>query len=102
VASLQATLQDQTARLDDLQNDRDAMRQHQLRHDDRGTRLASQLASLEQENAALSAKLLASHHDRNQLQSKLDALQVRAEHPTPLHKQAPDTLCAAVNQTSSD
>ncbi|GIL75158.1 hypothetical protein Vretimale_7842 [Volvox reticuliferus] len=77
VTSLQAKVKEQSTQLDALRNERDALRHHAMRNDDRGVRLASQLASLEQENASLSAKLLAANNDRAQLQSKIDTMQIR-------------------------
>ncbi|EFJ49063.1 hypothetical protein VOLCADRAFT_104502 [Volvox carteri f. nagariensis] len=77
VAALQAKIHDQNGQIDALRVERDAMRQNLQRNDDRGTRLAAQLSSLEQENASLSAKLVAANNDRAQLQTKNDMMQTR-------------------------
>ncbi|GFR52090.1 hypothetical protein Agub_g14552 [Astrephomene gubernaculifera] len=77
VSSLQAALTDQSVELDELRSNRNLLRQRALRNDEQGSRLAASVTSLEQENASLTAKLLAASNERAQLVSKLETLQVR-------------------------
>lgn len=76
VTALLSKHNEQSEELEAVRSDRNSLRLQLVRGDDRGTRLVLQLASLEQENSAQSAKLLAANNERAQLQSKLESMQV--------------------------